>query len=171
MVRDSEEEPQPRGFTARIAAWWSRWRKSRGDKKADLEAHLIDTDITSPHQGAPGGDVPASSAPGGDTLASVMDRMSAMHGCALFGSLSLIPYVGGPAGLLKDFTNGYRQGFCRVFSSCWGLVGLGVSCSFARSRYQRLYARLSSRFGMLDPLLYIVDALFYTSRSPSCVMQ
>jgi hypothetical protein len=73
-----------------------------------------------------------------------------MHSCALLGSLALIPYLGSDGVLNTDtYDEDYKRMVCNVLSSYWGLVGLGVSCSFARSHYLHLYARVSARLGML----------------------
>ncbi|CAL4959976.1 unnamed protein product [Urochloa decumbens] len=82
---------------------------------------------------------------------------SAMQGCALVASLTLLPYMG-PDGVLKPnaYDLWYRQFVGVSFSLIWCLVSVSVPCLFVRSRVQYFYARLFSRIGMLAATLLVI---------------
>uniref|UniRef100_A0A0A9H7J0 Uncharacterized protein n=1 Tax=Arundo donax TaxID=35708 RepID=A0A0A9H7J0_ARUDO len=124
--------------------WWRRPRRPAGG----LEHDPPPADKNEPV---------AETGPG-EQLGQVLERMAGMHGCAIFASVALLPYLGSD-GVFKNtdaFSDDYRWTVCKIFSSCWGLVGLGMSCSSSHCRYQRVYARLSSRLGMLGVTIFVI---------------
>ncbi|CAL4953231.1 unnamed protein product [Urochloa decumbens] len=131
-----EEAARPRGFAGCIKAWWAKLRQSKNSGVPDPEAPLLARGVTSSHshKGATVADLPAA---GQDSnwRSERIAGCSAMQGCALVASLTLLPYMG-PDGMLKANVYGlwYRQVVGVSFSLIWCLVSVSVPCLFVRSR-------------------------------------
>jgi hypothetical protein len=65
-----------------------------------------------------------------------------MQATALLGALTVLPYMGGSGGILKDMVACYRRWIGITFAWLWGILGVGVPCLVARSSFLHLVARV-----------------------------
>ncbi|KAK3166229.1 hypothetical protein QOZ80_1AG0043110 [Eleusine coracana subsp. coracana] len=164
LVREGAEVvAQPRGWAERIKALWAGRRERRGTKKLedlDLEARLLARNPSSSHQGqgAPGGDIRLPSSEQGNNRDSRKSSgSSAMQNCALFGSVTVLPYLGSEAVLMSNLYNElYRRNVAVAFSWLWGLVALGVPWNFSQFRLKRWLSRLITRVGILAATIFVI---------------
>ncbi|PUZ53494.1 hypothetical protein GQ55_5G055500 [Panicum hallii var. hallii] len=128
-----------RTVRAGAEAWWAKWRQSKIGREVDMEAHLLAKDLrlSHSHKGATIADIPAAGQDS-DRRSQRISGCSAMQGCSLLASLTVLPYMG-PDGVLKTdvYTPWYHRCAGAAFSLMWCLVGL------------HFYSRLFSRIGML----------------------